>query len=97
MEFYLIHPEVSQLGYWYPRGVVLSQVKESNISGFMAFPITGTEILLIKKHNKFFITFNSDSSVSPQFQISHYPLLCQKTMKVQKKNGVVPGNLQKAC
>ena len=49
MEFYLIHPEVSQLGYWYPRGVVLSQVKGSNISGFMAFPITGTEILLIKK------------------------------------------------
>ena len=49
MEFYLIHPEVSQLGYWYPRGVDLSQVKESNISGFMAFPITGTEILLIKK------------------------------------------------
>lgn len=47
MEFYLIHPEVSQLGYWYPRGVDLSQVKESNISGFMAFPITGTEILLI--------------------------------------------------
>ena len=49
MEFYLIHPEVSQLGSLYPRGVVLSQVKESNISGFMAFPITGTEILLIKK------------------------------------------------
>lgn len=46
---------------------------------------------------KFFITFNSDSSVSPQFQISHCPLLCQKRMKVQKKNGVVAGNLQKAC
>ena len=49
MKFYLIHPEMSQLGHWYPRSVVLSQVKESNISGFMAFPITGTEILLIKK------------------------------------------------
>ena len=55
MEFYLIHPEVSQLGYWYPRGVVLSQVKESNISGFMAFPITGTEILLIKKTINFLL------------------------------------------
>ena len=48
MEFYLIHPEMSQLGHWYPRSVVLSQVKVSNIFGFMAFPITGTEILLIK-------------------------------------------------
>lgn len=55
MEFYLIHPEVSQLGYWYPRGVDLSQVKESNISGFMAFPITGTEILLIKKTINFLL------------------------------------------
>ena len=65
MEFYLIQPEMSQLGHWYPRSVVFSHVKEGNISGFMAFSITGTEILLIKKHNKFFITLNSDSSVSP--------------------------------
>ena len=56
MDFYLIHPEMSQLGHWYSRSVVLSQVKESNISGFMAFPITGTEIFLIKKHNTFCIT-----------------------------------------
>ena len=55
MEFYLIHPEVSQLGSLYPRGVVLSQVKESNISGFMAFPITGTELLLIKKTINFLL------------------------------------------